>query len=276
VYTAYWLLCRTCQQAEAWQKSARAFIESGLGQPKGGRHCSIPRLCPHPLAHLYHGLLYCIASSHRRRLPACQPASCTPMQPSCARPAGAQCSCRCTAHRLGDPSTPQSAPRLFNGAAQLTQAVQPLAPLHRSGYGCIWISSWISSAGLQLLNEPARAWPQGATWLYWLARASSLSRRRLSPSQLQPAPVGARVGPFNAARQPNRGVLTAARPAAVLLPPPSAPPQDWWRPARCHRHRHRRSPRHKARCPHGCHKLSAPPTLPACTPPATIDTDTDI
>jgi hypothetical protein len=164
------------------------------------------------MAWCYCIVLYCLVSLQT-------PASCTPMQPSCARPAGAQCSCRCTAHRLGDPSTHQS---VFNGAAQLTQAVQPWPPAPQR----IWMHLDIeldieldTECRAAASDKPARAWPQGATWLYWLARASSLSRRRLSPSQPQSAHEWAHPMP-NASRTEGFSLL------------PGPPSSYYHRPAR--------------------------------------------
>jgi hypothetical protein len=82
-------------------------------------------------------VLYCLVSP---QTPACLPAClvhahAAVLRSSCRRPMQLQMHCA----SFGRSKHPQSAPRLFNGAAQLTQAVQPLPPctaadMDASGY----------------------------------------------------------------------------------------------------------------------------------------------
>jgi hypothetical protein len=154
--------------------------------------------------------LYCLTADAR-----------LPRARTCNRPAPLL---QCIAHRSGDPGPK----RTCSTARPAKEAAQPLHSNGSSnGSSNKSSSNSGSSTGLQLLTSrrgPGLREPLGYIGLHKRTAPASLSPPRLPPTRT-------RVGPSNATRQPNRGVLRAARPAVALLPPTSAPLQDWWRPA---------------------------------------------
>jgi hypothetical protein len=248
VYTVYWLFAaglgehrvRPVSRQKSDRRVGGRLSNLALANQKAGgiaaaQHCSIPRrarvlgpsrLCPHPVGlspsctMAWHGMAwcYCIVLP-RLTADACLPARLPRARP-CSRPALVLQAPNAAANTLRivwaiqAPPPKRTAPVQRRGPASRGGAAP--GPLHSNGYGCIWISSWISSAGLQLLTSrrgPGRREPLGYIGSH---------RRRAYHGPVSP-PVSARVGPSNATRQPNRALLTAARPAVALLPPPSAP-----------------------------------------------------
>jgi hypothetical protein len=157
-----------------------AFLGAHVCSP----NCSIP----------WHGmvLLYCIASSHCRRLSACLVhAHAAVLRSSCRRPMQLQMHCASFGRSKHPPE--RTAPVQRRGPANTGGAAPgPPAPQR------IWMHLDIEldmECRAAASDEPARAWPPGATWLYWLARASSLSRPRLppvSPSRRTSGPIQCR------------------------------------------------------------------------------------
>jgi hypothetical protein len=166
-------------------------------------------------------VLYCLVSPQTLAcLSACLVhAHAAVLRSSCRRPMQLQMHCT----SFGRSKHPQSAPRLFNGAAQRGSrggaAPGPPAPQR------IWMHLDIEldiECRAAASDEPARAWPPGATWLYWLARASSLSWPRLSPvSPSQPQSAHEWAHPMPPASRTE---------GFSLLPGP--PPSYYHRPAR--------------------------------------------
>jgi hypothetical protein len=122
---------------------------------------SSPRTCARPTA-AYHGMAwcYCIVLPRLTADACLVHAHAAVLRSSCRRPMQLQMHCASFGRSKHPPE--RTAPVQRRGPAN-TGGAAP-GPLHRSGYGCIWISSWMSSAGLQLLTSrrgPGRREPLG-------------------------------------------------------------------------------------------------------------------
>ena len=124
-------------------------------------------------------VLSCLLLSHCRR----RPASCTRMQPSCTppapplpppSPANAAASTLCMARAIHDQSVPVQRRRQQRGGAAPVSTCAAADPAADPAIITIRYTQLAIQCRAAAPDKPARAWPQGATWLGILACTSEL------------------------------------------------------------------------------------------------------